>query len=170
MLFSRPENVGSQTTYGLESIFNYSTSQIWKGNLSYSIFQQNIDAGNIAVEAVTKQVSSNIKLINDFAFWEGGKLQVIGVYNSPVATIQGTRIALYYADMALQQKIWKDRGRLGLIFSDIFNTQKGGYSLSTSEFTFDRTFKIDSRAVLLTFGYTFGTKFKEELMNNQFEN
>lgn len=170
VLFSRPENVGSQTTYGLESIFNYSTSQIWKGNLSYSIFQQNIDAGNIAVEAVTKQVSSNIKLINDFAFWEGGKLQVIGVYNSPVATIQGTRIALYYADMALQQKIWKDRGRLGLIFSDIFNTQKGGYSLSTSEFTFDRTFKIDSRAVLLTFGYTFGTKFKEELMNNQFEN
>ncbi len=170
VLLSRPENVGSQNIYGLETIFTFSTGQIWKGNLSYSIFQQNIDAGNIGVEALNQQVSSNLKLINDLTLWKGGQMQLIGVYNSPVATVQGTRVALYYGDMAFQQKIWKDRGRLGIIFTDIFDSQRGGYNLKTSEFQFDRRFKIDSRAFLVTLGYTFGTKFKEELMENQFEN
>ncbi len=170
VLFSRPENIGSQITFGLETIFSYSTGQLWKGNISYSLFEQQVDAGNIAVNAVNKRISSNAKWINDLTFGQGSQLQVIAVYNSPLANIQGTSIALYYADIAFQQKIWKDRGRIGLIFSDVFNTQKGGYSLSTAEFQFDRTFKIDTRAVLLTLGYTFGTKFKEELMENQFEN
>ncbi|MCJ7467661.1 MAG: TonB-dependent receptor [Maribacter sp.] len=170
VLLSRPENVGSQNIYGLESIFTFSTGTIWKGNLSYSIFQQNIDAGNIGVVALNTQVSGNLKLINDLTFWKGGQMQIIGVYNSPVATVQGTRVALYYADMAFQQKIWKERGRLGIIFTDIFDSQRGGYNLKTPEFQFDRRFKIDTRAFLVTLGYTFGTKFKEELMENQFEN
>lgn len=170
VLISRPVNAGSQHIYGLESIFTFSTGPIWKGNLSYSIFQQNIDARNIAVEAVNRQVSSNLKLINDLMVWKEGQLQIIGVYNSPMASVQGTRVALYYCDMAFQQKIWKDHGRVGIIFSDIFDTQNGGYNLKTPEFQWNRRFKIDTRAVLLTLGYTFGTKFKEELMENQFEN
>ncbi len=170
VLFTKPENVGSQKTYGLESIFTFSTGPVWKGNLSYTVYQQNIDAGNLAVEAVNQLVSHNFKWINDFSFWQGSKLQLIGVYNSPIATVQGTRVALYYADLAFQQNIWKDRGRVGLIVTDLFDTQESGYTLKTPDFEFTRIFKVDTRAFLITLAYTFGTQFKEELMENRFEN
>jgi outer membrane receptor protein involved in Fe transport len=170
VLFTRPENVGKTQTYGLESIFTYQPWVAWNGNLSFSLFQQNIDAGNIQTEVVNQVLSWNAKWINDFLLWKGSKLQVIGIYNSPTATIQGTRIAVYNVDLAFQQKIWQDKGRLGFIISDIFNTQQNGFTWKTSDFEFVRVFKVDTRAILLTFAYTFGTKFKEKLMENKFSN
>lgn len=41
---------------------------------------------------------------------------------------------------------------------------------NTPDFNFSRIFKVDTRAVLLTFAYTFGTSFKEKLMENKFSN
>ena len=125
---------------------------------------------NIQADVLKKVLSWNTKWINDFNVWKKAKLQVIGVYNSPTATIQGNRIAVYNVDIAFQQKIWKDKARLGLIVTDVFNTQKNGFVWETKDFNFNRIFKVDTRAVLLTFAYTFGTTFKEKLMENKFSN
>ena len=107
---------------------------------------------------------------DDFIPWKKSKLQVIGVYNAPTATLQGNRIAVYNVDIAFQQKIGNDKARFGLIVTDIFNTQKNGFIWNTPDFNFSRIFKVDARAVLLTFAYTFGTSFKEKLMENKFSN
>jgi outer membrane receptor protein involved in Fe transport len=170
VLFTRPENVGNTQTFGIESIGSYNPTKIWGGNVSFSLFQQTIDAHNIQAETLNRVLSWNIKWVNDIALWKGAKLQIIGIYNSPTATIQGTRIAIYNVDGAFQQKIWRDKARLGLIVTDIFDTQKNGTIWQTNEFDFERIFKVDTRSFLLTFAYTFGTKFKEKLMENQFSN
>jgi hypothetical protein len=109
-------------------------------------------------------------MINNFKLWQGSRLQVIGIYNSPIATPQGTRVANYNVDSGFQQRLLKDKGRLGLIVTDILKTQRNGFSWNTPDFTYSRIFTVDSRAVLLTFAYTFGTKFKEKLMENKFSN
>jgi hypothetical protein len=114
--------------------------------------------------------SWNSKFINNFELWHNGKLQLIGIYNSPIATPQGTRIATYNVDMGFQQRVMKEKGRLGLIVTDILKTQRNGFMWNTPDFTYSRIFTVDSRAVLLTFAYTFGTKFKEKLMENKFSN
>ena len=170
VLFTKPENVGSSQTYGIETIFTYNPGPFWNGNFSVSLFEQKIEAGNIQTEAVNQVLSWNAKWINDLTCWKGAKLQVIGVYNAPTATIQGTRIAVYNVDLAFQQKIWQEKGRLGLIVTDVFNTQQNGFVWNTSSFDFSRVVKVDTRAVLLTFAYTFGSKFKDKLMENQFSN
>jgi hypothetical protein len=54
--------------------------------------------------------------------------------------------------------------------TDIFNTQKYGFITSDHNFQFSRIFKLDTRAVMVTFGYAFGTSFKEKLMENRFKN
>jgi len=64
----------------------------------------------------------------------------------------------------------KGQGRLGLAFTDIFNTQQNGTRIVEDNFEFSRIFKIDTRAVMLTFGYTFRSAFKETLMENKFKN
>lgn len=170
VLFSRLQNAGNTQTWGVESILSYSPSDFWRGNLSFSVFSREIDAGNIQNETVNNVVSWNTKWLNDFMLWKNGKLQIIGVYNSPTATAQGNRVAVYNVDLAFQQKLWKDKARIGLIVTDIFNTQESGYILDTPDFNFSRIFKVDTRAVLLTFAYTFGTKFKAKLMENRFKN
>jgi outer membrane receptor protein involved in Fe transport len=170
ILFTQPSNVGNTQTFGLEAIFSYTPSKIWQGNLSGSFFNQLIDAGNLQTEVVNKVVSWNAKWLNDITVWKNGRLQIIGIYNAPTATVQGTRIAVYNVDLAFQQKILKSNGRLGIIITDIFNTQQNGFTWKTADFNFERTFKVDTRAILITFAYTFKSSFKESLMKNQFSN
>lgn len=170
VLFTQPLNAGTTQTTGIETIFKIELCKFWQTNWSISLFNQQIDATNISAEAVNSVLSWNTKWINDFTPWNKAKLQVIGVYNSPTATIQGNRIAVYNVDAAFQQKLWKDKARIGLIVTDIFNTQESGFIWETREFNFSRIFKVDTRAVLLTFAYTFGTTFKEKLMENKFSN
>ncbi len=170
VLFSKPENVGKTETWGFEGIISHATTSYWQNNWSFSLFEQRVDAENIQAESVNQVLSWNAKWINDVACWKNAKLQIIGIYNSPTATIQGTRIAVYNVDVAFQQKLWNERARLGLIVTDIFDTQKNGFTWETSDFSFNRIFKVDTRAFLITLAYTFGTKFKEKLMENKFLN
>jgi outer membrane receptor protein involved in Fe transport len=170
VLFSKLLNVGNTQTLGIEGIFSFTPYKIWQSNLSASVFNQLIDAGNIQTEVVNKVISWNVKWLNDISIWRNGKLQIVGVYNAPTATIQGKRIAVYNVDLAFQQKILKSNARLGIAITDIFNTQQSGFTWITPDFNFNRTFKIDTRAILITFAYTFKSNFKESLMKNQFSN
>lgn len=165
-----PRNFGNSTTYGFEGIVSAFPAKFWSFNASFSIYRQMIDGSNISPDLANDMLSYYGKLINNFSFWKGSKLQIIGNYNSPVATPQGSRIAVYYADLGFQQKILKGRGALGLVVTDVFNTQKSGLTVSTPDFAYARTFKVDTRAVLLTFVISFKAKIKEELLENKFSN
>jgi hypothetical protein len=69
--------------------------------------------------------------------------------------------------MGFQQKLGTN-SRLGLVVTDMFNTLKSGYVNNTANFTNNRTSKSDTRAVMITFAYTFKATFKEKLLENQF--
>jgi outer membrane receptor protein involved in Fe transport len=163
-----PKNFGSTITYGVETIFNLKPIGFYDANISLTGFQQNIDGSNVAEDVVSKAFNWYGKIINNFVPWQGGKLQLIGNYNSALATAQGKRIALYNIDMGFQQKLGHGNARLGLAITDVFNTLKSGYVNKTSSFTNNRTSKADTRALMLTFAYTFKSAFKENLLENQF--
>ena len=170
MALTIPLNFGNVSTYGVENVATVKAATVYDLNISFSLFQQNYEGQDLAKDVVNNVFSWNGKWINNLTPWKGGKLQITGVYNSPSATTQGTINAIYYADMGFQQKLGKGNARLGLVFSDVFNTQKYGYQRLTKDFSFTRISKTDTRAVLLTFAYTFGTSFKEKLMENKFSN
>lgn len=109
-------------------------------------------------------------MINNFSIWKGGKLQLIANYNSPIATPQETRVAVYNVDGGYQQKLLKGKAALGVVITDIFNTQRSGLTALSSDFNYHRNFKVDTRAILLTFTYSFKTAVKEELLENKFSN
>jgi hypothetical protein len=60
--------------------------------------------------------------------------------------------------------------RWGIIITDIFNTQQSGFTWNTTDFNFERTFKVDTRAILVTFAYSFNSTFDEGLKKNKFSN
>lgn len=170
VILLQPQNIGNTVTYGLETIFSFKPISFYDGNISLTAFQQNINAGNLpqSEDVVSSAFSWYGKIINNFTPWKGGKLQVIGNYNSAVATAQGKRIPIYNVDMGFQQKLGKSNARLGLVVTDMFNTLESGYKNNTLLFRNDRTSKSDTRALMLTFAYTFRSDFKEKLLENQF--
>lgn len=166
----QPQNIGNMVTYGLETIFSFKPFAFYDANISVTAFQQNISAANLpqAEDVVSSAFSCYGKMINNFVPWKGGKLQLIGNYNSSVATPQGKRIPIYNIDMGFQQKLGKGNARLGLVVTDMFNTLESGYKNNTLLFRNDRTSKSDTRALMLTFAYTFKSDFKEKLLENKF--
>ncbi|MGE5106794.1 MAG: outer membrane beta-barrel protein, partial [Sphingobacteriales bacterium] len=167
---AQPQNFGTVITYGIENIFTAKPFSKYDFNLSVSFFRQNINGSNVSNDVAGNIFSWYGKLINNFVLWSGSKLQLSGVYNSPIATPQGKRIAIYNADLGFQQKLGKGNSRIGLIVTDIFNTQKNGFITNAEDFSYNRRVKADTRAILITFAYTFGTSFKEKLMENNFTN
>ncbi len=166
----QPQNIGNMVTYGVEGIFSLKPFSFYDANISLTAFQQNISAGNLeqAEDVVKSAFSWYGKVINNFVPWKGGKLQIIGNYNSAVATPQGQRIPIYNVDMGFQQKLGNGNARLGLVVTDIFNTLESGYKNNTALFKNSRTSKSDTRALMITFAYTFRSDFKEKLLENQF--
>jgi outer membrane receptor protein involved in Fe transport len=166
---SQPMNFGKALTQGLEVIASAKLFPPWSINFSYSAYLVRI--ADEAVTGISKnQTNWYAKLSNDLALVRNSKLQITGNYTSPSTIPQGESIEVYYVDFGFQQKILKGRGRLGLTVTDIFNTQQYGFSTSDYNFQFDRTVKLDTRAIMFTFGYAFGTSLKEKLMENRFKN
>ena len=165
-----PQNFGNGSTYGLEEIFNFFPTKFWSVNTSVSIFDQKIDGNVSSMDVANEVVSWYGKMIHNFTISKTTKLQVIGAYNSPTAMPQGTRMSVYNVDLGFQTKILKGKGGLGIVISDVFNMQKSGNIASASNFQLERTFKVDTRAVFITFAYSFANIFKESLLENQFSN
>ena len=165
-------NFGNGITYGFEGIVTVNATNFWSSNLSFSLYEQDIDGSNVSEEVSNKTLSYYGKWINNFSLWKNAKLQVISNYNSPIGTPQGQKKAVYNVDIGFQQKIIKGKGGLGIVVTDIFNIQKSGsITNSPGNLYYNRTFKVDTRAVLVTFAYSFGTAFKEEsVMENKFSN
>jgi hypothetical protein len=167
-IFLQPRNIGSTITYGLESIFSLKPIGFYDANISITAFQQNMNGANLAQDVVSNAFSWYGKMIHNFVPWQGGKLQIIGNYNSALATPQGKRIPIYNVDLGFQQKLGKGNARLGVVITDMFNTLESGYKNNTLLFSQNRTSKSDTRAFMITFAYTFKSDFKETLLENQF--
>lgn len=164
-----PKNFGKTVTYGWESILNLKPLEFYNATLSFTAFQQNIDGSNVGENVASKAFNWYGKIINNFVPWQKGKLQLIGNYNSKLATAQGNRIAIYSVDMGFQQKLGNGNARLGFVVTDMFNTLKSGYQNNTATFSNNRVSKSDTRAIMVTFAYAFKSAFKEKLMDNQFK-
>jgi outer membrane receptor protein involved in Fe transport len=166
--FTQPQNIGSSTTVGLEAFITTNFGKVWNSTASISMFHQEID-GEVDGDNLNSSVFSwYTKWVNNFNIGKNTKAQVLINYQAPTAIPQGTRIEVYNVDFGMQQKIMKGRGRIGLTVTDVFNTLENGSQINTEDFTITRLTKSDTRVVLLTFAMTFGTAFKEKLMENKF--
>jgi len=166
--FTQPRNIGSSRTMGVESFVTYEGARIWNSTASISLFDQKVQ-GDVDGDELNSDVFSwYVKWVNNFNVTGSTKAQLLLNYEAPTAIPQGTRVASYNVDFGLQQKLFKGKGRLGLTVTDIFNTLQYGQTINAEGFSLRRRSKADTRAVLLTFAMTFGSAFKEKLMENQF--
>lgn len=167
---TRPENFGNSSTYGAEAVFTYKPLNFWTINIDASLYEQRIEQYPQLQNTLKNQLSGYAKFINSFGLWKNGRLQITANYTSPVVIPQGIKKEFYFIDLGFQQKILKGQGRLALTITDIFDTQRSESSVSGSNFEYTHYRKVDTRAVMLIFAYTFKSEFKEKLLENRFKN
>jgi len=165
---TQPQNVGSSATMGMEGFITASAGKIWNSTASVSLYGQRIRGMVKGDDLQSDLFTWYVKWANSFNIGSKTKAQVLFNYQAPTALPQGRRAALYNTDLGVQHKLMKGRARLGMTVTDLFNTLRNGNTLLTDEFRIVRTSKSDTRAVLLTFAMTFGSAFREKLMENKF--
>ena len=167
-ILNMPMNIGNTDNYGLETMVISKPVNFYDFNASATLFQQKINASNIAAEAVQSSMNWSGKLINNFSINNKSKLQVIANYISPKTTPQGESFSMYNVDLGLQQKIGKTNFKMNFIVVDAFNTLKSGYNTQTSTFSIYRSQKSDTRAFMITLAYSFKSALKDKMLENKF--
>jgi hypothetical protein len=167
-ILNMPMNIGNTDNYGLETMVISKPVNFYDFNASATLFQQKINASNIAAEAVQSSMNWSGKLINNFSLSNKSKLQVIANYISPKTTPQGESFSMYNLDLGFQQKIGKTNFKMNFIVVDAFNTLKSGYNTQTSTFSIYRSQKSDTRAFMITLAYSFKSALKDKMLENKF--
>jgi iron complex outermembrane recepter protein len=160
-LLSRPMNIASGTTFGLEGTGRLQLSKAWDATINLNFFNNQLtvgDVGPIYAAYITNnsgygwfgKVNSNVKLP---ANWS---LQLSGNYESPKVITQGIQRERYWIDLAVKKSFWKNKATVVVNCSDVFKTRKFINEYNTSFYTQTTTRIKETRIGNLTFTYRFG--------------
>lgn len=112
-------------------------------------------------------------LSNSFKLPAGIGLQLNAYYRSPLPDVMGTYIARYYVDMAVNKKIFGDKGKLVFKISDVFNTYRYGLDLTGIDenayaYSQRNRRKNESQYFILSFIYNIDGKEKQAKKTNYY--
>ena len=150
------QNLGQETSYGLELVGASSVTEFWKANLTASTFRRLIKGSADGVPINTASQVYTTRLNNNFTLTKRLGAQLALNYRSPINTAQGTRSANFNVDMAARCNVLDDRGTITLRVADLFNTLHFNSTAYGEAFATDQRFKRESRIAFLGFTYRFG--------------
>ena len=152
---TRPENVGTNNTTGVELNFKYSVNKIltFNGDFNYNYFSRNGDFENMSIDfsndLYSGKLTAKLKLPADIDF------EVTGQYRSSEQTLVSVRSANTFADLGIRKKFLKGKGVLSMSVRDVF-ASRFRESISDQPEFFLYNYGIRGRFITLGFSYGFG--------------
>gem|GEM_PF-5627482 len=131
------------------------TSTVSYENLASSINKTAQDGSNLENALSNEGYAGNA---NCNISWRKNKWSVQGSarYRSPFVILQGEISSIFFADLAVKRTILKEKGTIGIRFSDVANTRVFRFSTSGDTFTQSGFRDRESQNLYLTFTYNFG--------------
>jgi len=152
---SRPENIGTNSTLGIEFNTKYSPLKWLTLNLdfNYNQFNRKGTFESTVFDFNGNQWSS--KVMAKFKLPADIDLEAVGNHRSKVKTVQGTRSANTFLDIGVRKKILKDKGVINLSIRDLFESRifENFISQGDSE---AYSYSLRGRFVTIGFSYGFG--------------
>ncbi|MDB5151443.1 MAG: Ferric enterobactin receptor precursor [Mucilaginibacter sp.] len=162
-------NIGTETTEGVNLFGSVPITK--KLNLRSNM----MFADRITTNPGNPQVSGFTYRINLNATYEFGNdlvAEIFGNYNSSQRTIQGTRPAFSFYNMAVRKQFWNKKASIGVTATDPFN-QYVNFKSTASGANFYQTNmrEVPFRSFGITLSYKFGKlEFKKEKEDNNNNN
>lgn len=150
---SRPENVGTNNTFGFESNSKYSLNNWFsitgEFNINYFNRKGEFEGTNFDFKGNrwSSQITTKFKLPAEF------DLEISGDYRSKFKTVQGEQAENIFADLGVRKKLFKGRTILNLSVRDIFASR------IDRSLTLQPDFYLESsrqRGRFITFGISYG--------------
>lgn len=151
------QNLGRETSVGLELVGATPLTAYWKLNANASTFRRLIRGSAAGVPINTSSQVYTARLNNVFTLSKRLDAQLGFNYRSPINTAQGLRRARYNLDVAARYGLFGDRGTLTLRVADVFNTLRYNSTATGPDFSTDSRYKRESRIAYLGFAYSFGS-------------
>jgi outer membrane receptor protein involved in Fe transport len=150
------QNLGQETSYGLEVVGATPLTPWWKTNVTASTFRRLIKGGVASTPINTASQVYTTRFNNTFNLSKKLDAQLALNYRSPINSAQGTRSANFNVDFAAKYNVLGDRGTVTLRVADVFNTLHYDFTAYGADFSTFSHFKRESRLAFLGFTYRFG--------------
>lgn len=160
LYFSRPGNIGRSEAISL-SVNGTIPVGKWLTITGYSEVTHNHYVSKLYTETLdSRGTYFYFNLNNSFQLGKGWSAELSGYYISRVTSAQFTLRQRGQVYAGVQKKILKDKGSVRVMFRDVFYTELNRGMINNLRLTkADYNNRSDSRAVFLTFTYSFGKPF-----------
>lgn len=160
-LLSRPLNIASGTTYGIEGTARLQFTRIWDASLSANFFNNQLNIGPLP-DGYSAYIANNSgygwfgKANTNLKLPAGFSLQLNGNYESPKVITQGKQRESYWIDVAVRKNLWKNKATLVVNCSDVFKTRQFINDYNTAIYVQTVNRVKETRIGNMTFTYRFG--------------
>lgn len=149
----RPENIGDNSTTGVEFNAKYSPAK-WmtlNGDFNYSRFDRNgifeATVFDFTGDQWSSKVMAKLKLPADF------ELETTGNYRSRLRTVQGVRSDFLFMDLGLRKDIMKGKAVLNLSVRDLFASRIQENLIAQNDF---EVYNRGLRGTFVALGFSYG--------------
>jgi outer membrane receptor protein involved in Fe transport len=152
---TRPENLGANSSTGLELVANGALHPTLRYNASINLFRQQIDAAGLAGTVDSEGESVSGRLTLNWSPTQEDFLQVSGIWGGEQLLAQGTREQSALVNLGYRRKLGASWS-LNVTVRDAFDDFGSTTSLATPTFT-DRTDQVfGGRAAFIGLTWNFG--------------
>ena len=161
------KNLDKAKLFGSEFATSFKPFQWWNINTSANIFYTFLTGEYGYNDVNTSKTGWNINISNQLRFpWNTG-FQLSGYYRSKLPSAMGVYKERYYIDLAVNKRIFKEKGEVVFKISDIFNSYTFGHDINAVDknnyrFSQSNTRKIESRYFILSFYYNIDGKKQQK--------
>jgi outer membrane cobalamin receptor len=156
------ENVGQETSSGVELMFNVDPVSMWDVYLLGNLYNYKVvgDLNGNSIDA--ERFTWNLRFNNTFKITQATILQLNARYNSPSVSAQSRTEDFYTVDLALRQDLFQRKLALTLNWRDVFHTAKRESTTEGIDFTSYRYSLRDAPMISLSIKYFLNTTSNEE--------
>jgi outer membrane receptor protein involved in Fe transport len=169
-LYFTTQNLGRNYAGGVELSSNLTLAKWWNLYASVNVYNYTVEGDNVNTLGKTSTINSDFMVNSTFKLKKEYRIQLVGFYNSPKVTAQGSQIAMYGANLSINKSFMNRRLILTLSGQNIFNTVKFGLTTETeylqSEFTHRQEFPI----IMLSVSYKINDYRRNQKLDSQQQN
>lgn len=166
MTFLKPENLATFVNYGLSITGSTDFTSWWSGTQFANLFRNEFNVEDRGVGSILKGTSFTFDSQNSFKLATDWKVELNGVYRSKELSGVFRTKGYYMISLGAKKELMQGKASLNLMVNDIFKSaqyrQSANYG-GVKTYNYERP---DSRSVILSISYRFGSGPSAEKARN----
>ncbi len=161
------QNINNETNYGAELMGNLRLFKIMLINPSFSIYQYQVEGEIEDVTKIEKSLNYYAMLSGMFMLGKTTKLQLMGMYVSKSATLQGTQNAHFGMGATLKQELLNKKLTVSLSARNLLNTMKWEFTNTGAGYTEYNLFEPEFPVIKLSVSYKINTYTEKDFKSQE---